>query len=285
MGFFGSLLGGLLDGGIGGGGRYTGTSIVRDPVPSKDLLRDVKENDDGMMGDFLRICDDAKDEFSELFTVGFYEMVIKGNSDYKTSSELCGEANRMIYEQAERFKRKCMELNQSIIKLNDHITALYTKKIELAKKLSVQVKGMEVLDKEFCYQSWTEPSYVESKSNLGIVLHCVGFGDMASIPDRINSAKAYVEEAKDYGVMVSNKIAQMNRISVFIEGIEQLLTEEEEILGALELSINMKRKLQYEKVASQLHQLIVEYVMEENCQRNETYVRAMDEMKRLCSHI
>ena len=93
MGLFGGgLFGGGLFGGSGSFGGYGG--IARDPFPKNDPLVDaiinhVKENDDGIVGGILRISEEAKEEFTELLTDGFYEMVIKGNSDYKTSSEIC----------------------------------------------------------------------------------------------------------------------------------------------------------------------------------------------------
>lgn len=290
MGLFGGgLFGGGLFGGSGSFGGYGG--IARDPFPKNDPLVDaiinhVKENDDGIVGGILRISEEAKEEFTELLTDGFYEMVIKGNSDYKTSSEICAEANGIIYEQAERFKKRCVELNEQIENLNIFILELFDKKEKIAQKLDVRINKAETINSSVKYNQWTEPSYVESKSNINVLLRCIGFDEtLASISDRKNSAKEYLNDAKDYEVCVSNKIAEMNRVSVQIRAIEQVLLEEQQILEALEESIRMDRHLQYDKIADQLHKMISRYVLEEDCRMNKTYVDAMQEIKRLCNAI
>ncbi|MCB7062229.1 hypothetical protein LI031_00110 [Enterocloster citroniae] len=290
MGLFGGgLFGGGLFGGSGSFGGYGG--IARDPFPKNDPLVDaiinhVKENDDGIVGGILRISEEAKEEFTELLTDGFYEMVIKGNSDYKTSSEICAEANGIIYEQAERFKKRCVELNEQIENLNIFILELFDKKEKIAQKLDVRINKAETINSSVKYNQWTEPSYVESKSNINVLLRCIGFDEtVASISDRKNSAKEYLNDAKDYEVCVSNKIAEMNRVSVQIRAIEQVLLEEQQILEALEESIRMDRHLQYDKIADQLHKMISRYVLEEDCRMNKTYVDAMQEIKRLCNAI
>ena len=283
------LFGGGLFGGSGSFGGYGG--IARDPFPKNDpvvdaIINHVKENDDGIVGGILRISEEAKEEFTELLTDGFYEMVIKGNSDYKTSSEICAEANGIIYEQAERFKKRCVELNEQIENLNIFILELFDKKEKIAQKLDVRINKAETINSSVKYNQWTEPSYVESKSNINVLLRCIGFDEtVASISDRKNSAKEYLNDAKDYEVCVSNKIAEMNRVSVQIRAIEQVLLEEQQILEALEESIRMDRHLQYDKIADQLHKMISRYVLEEDCRMNKTYVDAMQEIKRLCNAI
>lgn len=290
MGLFGGgLFGGGLFGGSGSFGGYGG--IARDPFPKNDpvvdaIINHVKENDDGIVGGILRISEEAKEEFTELLTDGFYEMVIKGNSDYKTSSEICAEANGIIYEQAERFKKRCVELNEQIENLNIFILELFDKKEKIAQKLDVRINKAETINSSVKYNQWTEPSYVESKSNINVLLRCIGFDEtVASISDRKNSAKEYLNDAKDYEVCVSNKIAEMNRVSVQIRAIEQVLLEEQQILEALEESIRMDRHLQYDKIADQLHKMVSRYVLEEDCRMNKTYVDAMQEIKRLCNAI
>lgn len=239
MGLFG---GGFLGGGLFGGGLFGGSGgfggcggIVRDPIPKNDpiaeaVLNHLKENDDGVIGGILRISEEAKEEFTELLTDGFYEMVIKGNSDYKTSSEICAEANGIIYEQAERFKKRCAELNAQVKNLNTFIMELYNKKVKIAQELHVRVDKAETINSFVEYNQWMEPSYIESKSNINVLLRCIGFNEtVASISDRKNNAKEYLNDAKDYEVCVSNKIAEMNRVSAYVDGVGQVLLEERQM--------------------------------------------------------
>lgn len=272
--------GGKLGGPFGDGG------IVADP--SKIITEKIKEKvkkDGGLIGDCVKLADDTKEEFTELMTDGFAEMVIKGNTNYKTSFEIRNEADKIVALQAERYQNKCKELNSVLSNLNEHISDLYKKKIELAKRVNVQVGNKQAISSRVCYQSWMEPTYVETKSNMSMLCNMMGLTNITSIADRKNSAKEYLDDAKDYKVYVSKKIAEMNRIKANVNTIEQSLQEEDKMLEALEKSMDMHRKLEYEKIAKQLENLIVQYILNENGKKNETYLAALNQLESLCENI
>lgn len=292
MGFLGDLLVGVFSsGGFGSSGSFGSSGgIIREPFYQNDSLSDaiidhIKENDDGPIGGILRITEEAKEEFSELLTVGFYEMVIKGNSNYKTSSEICSEANRIVYEQTELFKSKCGELNELISNLNKRIVFLYDEKIKLAQVLNIETAKMETVESTIENNLGLEPSYSSKMTNINMLMDCIGLNEIASMSNRISSAKEYLNDAKDYEICISQKIAEMNKITVSIKTVNKYLDEEESILSALSESVKMKRELEYEKIAVQLHKMLSEYFLTENCEMNEKYKVAINRIKDLCENL
>lgn len=292
MGFLGDLLVGVFSsGGFGSSGSFGSSGgIIREPFYQNDSLSDaiidhIKENDDGPIGGILRITEEAKEEFSELLTVGFYEMVIKGNSNYKTSSEICSEANRIVYEQTELFKSKCGELNELISNLNKRIVFLYDEKIKLAQVLNIETAKMETVESTIENNLGLEPSYSSKMTNINMLMDCIGLKEIASMSNRISSAKEYLNDAKDYEICISQKITEMNKITVSIKTVNKYLDEEESILSALSESVKTKRELEYEKIAVQLHKMLSEYFLTENCEMNEKYKVAINRIKDLCENL
>lgn len=281
-GFFG---GGSSSGGIFGGGTSSG-GIIRSPLDEEKILRKIiKENDDGLLGELYRIVDDTKEEFTELMTEGFVEMVIKGNSDYKTSFEIRDEADKIVAKQVERYKDKCKELNKVLSKLNDHITSLYEKKVKLAELVNVQVGKKQGVSNNINYKSWMKPTYISTQSNMTRLCDMIGVNSFSSQMDRKNRANEYLEDARDYEVYVSGKIAEMNYIKANANAIEQFLQEEDKMLEALEKSMNMHRKLEYNKIARQLENLIVQYVLNDSGEKNESYLVALNQLDNLCRDV
>lgn len=93
--------------------------------------------------------------------------------------------------------------------------------------------------------------------------------------------KAYLEDAMDYEVEVSGKIAEMNRIQVFLESVEMNLREEECLMAALEDALNRKQKLPLDCVANQLQILISEYVFDAGGRKNKMYLEAIEQLKKM----
>ena len=92
--------------GIFGDDLFEGSSTGVFRGESKILLREIIKKSDTSAGEFLRTVDDAKNELHELCTDGFVEMVIKGNSDYKTSFEIKEEADKRIANARRRYQEK-----------------------------------------------------------------------------------------------------------------------------------------------------------------------------------
>lgn len=284
MGLFGGgsgLFGGRSSS-YGGGGFWGGSSslckeksVIRDPSADIDRFR----NSDTIAGDLIRTLDDAKAEFRELCTDGFVEMVIKGNKDYKTSFEIAEEADEKIEEAYQRFYTRCHEFNLYLEKLNTQINDLYKKKEELAKLVNENVKRMSNMPK--ISTDMDVPIFNYKESTISMICDYSGIGRGLDFKRRKESANEYLEDANDFEVEVYSKIAEINRVEAFLDVVKMNMEEEEEILDALKKSIEKKRKLAYDKIAEQLHILISEYILDPDGTKNEKYMNAVTQLKRI----
>lgn len=278
MGIFGGG-GGLFDGGGYSSGYGFSSGFVMNPRKDDDIIRVTIKESDTLLGEFYRTVDDAKDEFHELCTDGFVEMVIKGNSDYKTSFEIKEEADEKIGEVRRKYQERCYDFNKYLDKMNDRINGMYKKKIEIAKQLNQTVSSMPNMPK--ISEFMDSPSYSYKPSTISMLCKYSGMGRISDIKGRKESANEYLEDAKDFEVEVSGKIAEINRTEAFLDTIKMNLDEEEMILNALKDSLNMKRNMAYDKTATQLHILISEYILDPSGKKNEKYIEAINQLKRI----
>ena len=102
-----------------------------------------------------------------------------------------------------------------------------------------------------------------------------------NIKGRKDSAKEYLEDAKDFEVDICVKIAEINRIQIFLDTVKINLDEEEKMLDSLEDLINSKKSVIYDEVVEQLQTLITEYVFSTDGKVNKKYTEAVDRLKRL----
>ena len=103
----------------------------------------------------------------------------------------------------------------------------------------------------------------------------------SDIKGRKDSAKEYLEDAKDFEVDICVKIAEINRIQIFLDTVKINLDEEEKMLDSLEDLINSKKSVIYDEVVEQLQTLITEYVFSTDGKVNKKYTEAVDRLKRL----
>ena len=63
---------------------------------------------------------DIKNDFQEITTDGVKEIVIKGNDNYKTSSELRDEANSIIHNASQKLNDTLEKTKTMIVSLNNN---------------------------------------------------------------------------------------------------------------------------------------------------------------------
>lgn len=292
MGLFGGN-GGLFGGGssgrvflgrVGSSGGHSGNissgsgfhGIIRDPGSDIDVIRDYINESDTLAGELCRTIDDAKEELHELCTDGFVEMVIKGNSDYKTSFEIKEEADEKIGKVRRRYQEKCYEFNKYLNELNDRINNMYEKKVGLSKQLNQTIRSMPKIS-----MSIDSPNYSYKSSTIRMLCEYSGMGRVSDIKGRKDSVNEYLEDAKDFEVEISGKIAEINSTKSFLETIKMNLDEEEMMLDALSDSLKWGRSMEYNKVAVQLHILISEYILDPSGRKNEKYIEAINQLRRI----
>lgn len=268
------------------------TNVVMDDRKYRKQLREIlKQDEDSLAGQFFTIIDEGKEELGEILTEGFVEIVIKGNTDYKTSFEIRDEADAIIEAANNRYMQKCLEVNELLSKLNEHIANLYERKANIAERINADFKAHKSFIGEVFAKTYYAPEYqnITPKYNDYTVLSetmlskTVDF--MANQFDRKRRVNEYMEDARDYRVFVSGKIAELNRVEADIHALEMHIEEEQALLNGLESSLDMNRELNYEEIQKQLETMISVYLLDENGEMNKLYMSALERLKYLCRQV
>ena len=112
-------------------------------IETGEFFEKDEEVDKGLLGEFIDACTELKNSMEEIFTVGAYEMLIKGNSEWKTSSDIMDEANRIVDEAVENYEKVYNKTKKNLSCLNSNITVTNIKKLEVAKKINAIISVEE----------------------------------------------------------------------------------------------------------------------------------------------
>lgn len=278
-----SILGGLSGGTIGGS-IGSGGVVRQDPLPNiaHNIVREKIKDSDTLAGEVLRTIEDSADELHELCTDGFFEMVIKGNEDYKTSYEIKDEADSIIGQATNRYRDRCKLFNDYLNELNNLINSLEEKKIGVSKQLNKAVNKLPTAKK--INENVYTPTFEYTPSTISKICDCMGYGKISDIKRKKDSVNDYLDDAKDFEVYVSGKIADINRTEAFLESVKINLKEEDVLIDGLNLSLtkNNTELSRYQAISNELNILIVEYILDSNGKRNEKYMAAFKELKKIC---
>ena len=159
------------------------------------------------------------------------------------------------------------------------MNAMYKKKVVIAKQLNQTVSSMPNMPKISGFMD--SPSYSYEPSTISMLCEYSGISSMLSVKERKDSANEYFEDAKDFEVEISGKIAEINRTKAFLDTIKLNLDEEEVMLDALKNSLNMRRDIAYDKIATQLHILISEYILDPSGKKNKKYIEAINQLRKI----
>ena len=217
---------------------------------------------------------------TELMTDGVKEIVIEGNSNYKMSYELKEEAQNRISKARGRLQSRYDELEKRVKMFNEYAESVHTQKVALAERLGMRVGGKCT----FSYRSnryFSTPSYFYSPSVNPDIAPFLGLNELTDIRGRKESAKDYLEDARDFEVEASGKIAEVNRAIALIEALKEELYEEEQIIRKLNDAVTHNRILDRTEVGRQLQVLIAEYVLSEKGERNEVYRQGVEKLRQL----
>lgn len=293
MKFFGGLFGtgsgsfgsGLFGGSVIGGGNGRSPSfesIVSQKPKTPYIPESVKErcrnSDNQVLRDIQSIADDIED-LHETMVDGSVEILIKGNTDYKTSFEKREEADRMVSKEKARYKAVCDKVNEEIKNLNNHIAVNRARKEKILSSLAPYAYNGGSVG----YVSGNTYSPSMHIDGLMEAMFNTSFGK-SSMQARKEAADNYLEDARDYQVQVSSKIAELHRAEAKIYTVEAILQEEDELLNALENADSIKRSENSRKLYSYLKTLLEEYIVDQTGNPNGIYTQTLKELKQLCSY-
>lgn len=268
-------------------------------IETGEFFEEDEEIDRGLLGEFLDACTELKNSMEEIFTVGAYEMLIKGNSEWKPSNEIMDEANEIVNEAVENYEKVYNKTKKALSCLNSNITVTNIKKIEVAKKINAMISVEEqnwklksglLVTPEFSKLNGSMPTtlpviysaipavnFSKSLGFIGIPMSIALSG--GSSAKRIRIANENLEDAKDFMVKTKVKITKLQEIQVRIHEIEVILKEENCVLDALD-----KKPLNSDKVnlyAEQLKALMLEAIVHEDGAINMNYKNAVEKLDQI----
>lgn len=265
-----------------------------------DDLWDLGEEFTSLMGDlFWQIGDDAKDvgrkivevkhDCEDMAVSGITSM-LTGEGEVNTSSEIRREANAIIQKSNSKYRSIYEKTEKRLLDLEKNQKNLFGKKETLARlmnqkfafsiRIPTQIAPFKLGESErhvdeVLPELFKLPLYKAPALN--------GLVTFISAGQRLDEAREYKSQAKDYEVKIEGEIAKIKRMESCICKIEGIFKEEEEILKVIHRSLEMNRPLGYKKIVHELEVLLAESILDRSGKTNIRYEIAVNELKDLVS--
>lgn len=220
-------------------------------------------------------------DLGEYATKGFVEEVVKGNEHYTTSYEKQDEADSIFASENSRQRKATESLNNAIKSFNDKVDLVNSRKKTLLKDLGQFTDTQKINAKASAYYI-VERSYKEEHPFDDLSDR---IGGIIAMEHRIKESDRYLEEAKEYRSESRARVAEMDNYKARIEALELTLDEENKVLDILEKSMGIKRSLEYQAIAEQLHNLLAKSLSGADGQINNDYALAVRRLSELCGSI
>jgi AraC-like DNA-binding protein len=211
-----------------------------------------------------QILSDGRKEFTEIMTDGFKEMVIKGNSDYKTSYEKNSEAGEILYKARRKYDVLFDNVHADILCVETLIDDHYVYKKKLYEEIKSQY-GATVeeyitdyhLRRKAFYSSHSEDSNpfmpavaaVIGTLGAGLVGGVVGM-DLIQQRTRVKQADAHLQEAKKIKAKLELECGRLRVLKTNLAFVEKSIYEERSLIERLYRPLKEKMKQTEELLAS-----------------------------------
>lgn len=200
---------------------------------------------------------ESKQEFSELMTDGFTEMVIKGNSDYKTSFEKCEEAEEIISASKSKLEKKAKGVERRRValvrKLEDHtqLRGIIFKDFitDFKEKINESKEMMHLASEnnlKFNMANLNNDFSSISMVGAGSITYLTSVSSQIQKRQRVKAATQFLEDAKEYREQVNVNIEKLEALKIKFEYIEKVIDDESRVLRTITENIEtIKGKINY----------------------------------------
>lgn len=191
------------------------------------------------------ITKQTSDELREIATDGFKEIVIKGNSDYKTSYEKRDEANQIVASAESSFRNVVDDVMSVYNNVKKSVEDHYKYKKSIFEKVTkeyapsvvrfsayVQQKKLDTSSKAFSIGNSSISTFQPMQNFVG----SSGFnllGDFLLQRKRVAEADQMLEEAKEYRAKIRMESEKLRSIKANLTLIDKHLKEERSLLKRL----------------------------------------------------
>ncbi|WP_442596700.1 hypothetical protein [Neobacillus sp. D3-1R] len=207
--------------------------------------------------DAKNIVKEGRQEFTEIMTDGFKEMVIKNNNDYKTSFEKKDQAHAIMQGAKSRLNAKFEEVDTYARETEAIITKFYDYKLKITNDA---IHSAKITMDNFKQNDWQrkiilEATFLQTPINgLSVSKNITKIGLLNLVDDlfvqsrRVQAANEYLEDAKDFKTQVDLEIARLDSLKARMTYIRNVVKDEQRVLDLV------NREL--EKVTNLLNGLI-----------------------------
>lgn len=205
------------------------------------LIDDIKDG----VKEVTTFAQESKNEFSELMTDGFKEMVIKDNNDYKTSYEKRDKSHAVIKKAHERLKQRADEVTMLATQTEYAMEEFYTQRHmtmqQILNTTNAHLQAISYIhrlnsniEKTNLLRSFSSSSF--SISSLAIPSSIV---PLIAKRQRVEEANSMLEEAYVYERDVDAQIATLNSNESKLKYIHKVIAEEKVLLSRLYQKISI----------------------------------------------
>lgn len=251
----------------------------------KDLIDDAASSISLMIEEFPSFCDDMRElqnDFQETMTDGFKEIVIKGNDNYKTSSELQQEARTMIDQAKQRLAKAQSRTKESSEKLYKFNALLERKRIVVLKHYSSDDHILKSVAQSNFDSSLPTPQLRWNQDDEYLLPGIRLLPEPLARRERVKASKEYLHDAKDYAVFVDAEIVRLHEAQILIQMIERAIKEELNLLDALKAIASRVNAQDRTSVYSKVSTVLQENLLSENTERSTEYNHALLTLKDIC---
>lgn len=203
---------------------------------------------DGIKSDFKEVTTlvkESKNEFTEIMTDGFKEMVIKDNNNYKTSYQKRDKAHSVINKAHEKLKQRTYEVKNFANQTEYAIDEFYTYRNENMQQILNTTNSFlhsvyrthlfnNEIEKTNLLREFSNSSF--SVSNIAVPSSIIL---LIEKKQRVEEADAMLEEAYVYERNVDAQIATLNSNESKLKYIHEVIREEQVLLSRLYQKIIM----------------------------------------------
>lgn len=170
-------------------------------------------------------------ESAEFLINGTKEILINGNSNYKTSYQMRSEADAIRQSILHEFNSKIKTVEEKFTLVTKQHKNLYDMKLEMLKELGVISFDIIPQESDTINLNHSTPIIYFDETDFQFCSNILT--NVLFMKQRRDLAKQYLEDAEDYEIKMKIKIVQLDNILLHIQHIKNMLDEENEILNNL----------------------------------------------------
>ena len=239
-----------------------------------------------MSEEIPQFCNDmreCKEDIQEIMTDGVKEIIIENNDNYKTSSELRGEAVSTIHAADKKLAEAQAKTKELVDQLYNENTRLLERRSMVLHQYDPAAPALKELHQKAFDPGLSQPTLSWSRDDEYLLLGIRSMPEFLARYDRVNASKKYLSDAQDYSVQADGEVARLIGIQNMVSIVLSSLKEEIALLDTIK-SLSLKTgSPEQAQIRYQLRVIMTENFLSPTCERSAAYQKAIHELTSLCA--